>query len=78
LSFCRNETISDTVKQEVSATMPHFGHVGVIEAARELAMQLDNLIEDEEVLDFAAATSTEGDNKLDKPKGKVICRGGDI
>lgn len=27
--------------------MPHYGHVGVIQAARELSLQLDNLAEDE-------------------------------
>lgn len=28
--------------------MPHYGHVGVIQAARELSMELDNLAEDED------------------------------
>ncbi|CAM6120436.1 unnamed protein product [Calypogeia fissa] len=58
-----NNTISDRVKQELSGTMPHFGHVGVIEAARELAMQLDNLLEDEEIFKLAASTRTRSDSK---------------
>lgn len=43
--------------------MPHFGHVGVIEAARELTLQLDNLAEDHEIVQIAAVTSTESDQK---------------
>ena len=35
-------------------TKPHYAHVGVIEAARELSMQLDNLAEDDNDAQAAA------------------------
>lgn len=35
------------MKKQVVDSMPHYCHKGVIHAARELSMQLDNLAEDE-------------------------------
>lgn len=43
----RGDGIPDRVKKQVEETMPHYGHVGVIQAARELSKQLDNLAEDD-------------------------------
>ncbi|KAG6544343.1 hypothetical protein Mapa_014177 [Marchantia paleacea] len=57
----KNNTMSDRVKQDVRATMPHFGHIGVIEAARELALELDNLsdADDEENVQNGSSTSND-------------------
>ncbi|OAE30425.1 hypothetical protein AXG93_3483s1170 [Marchantia polymorpha subsp. ruderalis] len=57
----KNNTVSDRVKQDVQATMPHFGHIGVIEAARELALELDNLpdADDEENAQNGSSTSND-------------------
>lgn len=38
--------LDDNVKQRVATTFPHFGHSGIVEAARELCMQLDGNMED--------------------------------
>lgn len=38
--------LNDNVKQRVGTTFPHFGHSGIVEAARELCMQLDGNMED--------------------------------
>lgn len=38
--------LDDNVKQRVATTFPHFGHSGIVEAARELCMQLDGNLED--------------------------------
>ena len=43
----RGDGIPDRVKKQVEETMPHYGHIGVIQAARELSKQLDNLAEDD-------------------------------
>ncbi len=48
VSGSRGSGIPERVKQQVQETMPHYGHVGVIQAARELSMELDNLAEDED------------------------------
>lgn len=41
-----SDTLDDNVKQRVATTFPHFGHSGIVEAARELCMQLDGSFED--------------------------------
>lgn len=46
--------MSDMVREQVIKTQPHFAHVGIIEAARELSMQLDNLAEDDNDAQAAA------------------------
>ena len=35
------------MKKQVQDSKPHYCHVGVIKAARELSMQLDNLAEED-------------------------------
>ncbi|KAG0625088.1 hypothetical protein M758_2G026800 [Ceratodon purpureus] len=47
LGLLKGDNIPDEVKKKVHDTRPHYCHVGVIKAARELSMQLDNLAEDE-------------------------------
>ncbi|KAJ7517256.1 hypothetical protein O6H91_21G016100 [Diphasiastrum complanatum] len=42
-AFLKGDLLSETEKHNFFATMPHFGHAGVVEAARELAFQLDNV-----------------------------------
>ena len=44
---CRGDGVSEQVKKQVVDSMHHYCHKGVIHAARELSMQLDNLAEDE-------------------------------
>jgi hypothetical protein len=62
--------------------MPHYGHVGVIQAARELSMELDNLAEDEDdvmaITDCPPNKSLEGFPlspllKLDYPCSVELC-----
>lgn len=36
-----SDILDDNVKQRVATTFPHFGHSGIVEAARELCIQLD-------------------------------------
>ncbi|CAM6029646.1 unnamed protein product [Sphagnum balticum] len=48
LGLLKGSGIPERVKQQVQETMPHYGHAGVIQAARELSMELDNLAEDED------------------------------
>ncbi|GLJ40845.1 hypothetical protein SUGI_0844840 [Cryptomeria japonica] len=43
-----SNVVEGNVKQHVTASFPHFGHAGIVEAARELCMQLDGNIENEE------------------------------
>ncbi|MCO5583524.1 hypothetical protein L7F22_037435 [Adiantum nelumboides] len=54
--------ISATVKQQLRSSRPHFAHKGIIEAARELARQLDNLSEDEK--DNTGSTGLENSHVL--------------
>lgn len=43
----QSENISESLKQHLQSTEPHFGHKGITEAARELVLQLDNISEHE-------------------------------
>ncbi|KAL2613069.1 hypothetical protein R1flu_024761 [Riccia fluitans] len=54
----KNSKISDRTKQELLVTMPHFGHIGVIEAARELALELDNIPDADEQETFQNPSSS--------------------
>eukprot|EP01018_Ginkgo_biloba_P033959 Gb_37749 [translate_table: standard] len=41
-----SNALAESVKQHVATSFPHFGHSGIVEAARELCMQLDGILED--------------------------------
>ena len=43
--FLNSDILDDNVKQRVTTTFPHFGHSGIVEAARELCIQLDGNFE---------------------------------
>lgn len=47
LGLLKGDNVPDEVKKQVRDTKSHYCHVGVIKAARELSMQLDNFAEDE-------------------------------
>lgn len=38
--FC-NSHINPDVKQSMESSSPHYGHLGIVEAARELYMQVE-------------------------------------
>lgn len=60
---CRGPDISEELRQKVNKGS-HYAHSGIIEAARELSMQLDNLAEvDDDVMaasDFASIGCSTG------------------
>uniref|UniRef100_A0A0D6QZ81 Uncharacterized protein n=1 Tax=Araucaria cunninghamii TaxID=56994 RepID=A0A0D6QZ81_ARACU len=41
-----SNALDENVKQRVASSFPHFGHSGIVEAARELCVQLDGNTED--------------------------------
>lgn len=66
----RGDGIPDQVKKQVQDSMPHYCHKGVINAARELSMKLDNLAEDEseeQALDDCASCTEIGGTKRCSP-----------
>ncbi|KAJ7527077.1 hypothetical protein O6H91_16G035500 [Diphasiastrum complanatum] len=54
-------SISESLKRKLDETKPHFAHAGVLEAARELALQLDSLTD--------GTWSQEATNSLNFVKG---------
>lgn len=41
ISICSNSHIQLDVKRRVDSSFPHYGHWGIVEAARELYMQVE-------------------------------------
>lgn len=78
LGLLKGDNIPDEVKKQVQDTKPHYCHIGVIKAARELSMQLDNLAEDES--DFASVKDSEEVPQLERKPGlltRLLGPGGD-
>ncbi|EFJ11348.1 hypothetical protein SELMODRAFT_126236, partial [Selaginella moellendorffii] len=49
--------LSDTAKREISSSNPHYGHAGVVAAARELAFELDSPEDNPELSAGSAGSS---------------------
>lgn len=59
IANCRGPQVSNEVKRLVEGK--HYAHRGIIEAARKLAKELDNLAEnDDDAIAASDYTSTEG------------------
>jgi hypothetical protein len=76
LGLLKGSGIPERVKQQVQETMPHYGHVGVIQAARELSMELDNLAEDED--DVMAITDCPPNKSLEGSDALLLGRQGGL
>ncbi|XP_024517197.1 uncharacterized protein LOC9630232 isoform X2 [Selaginella moellendorffii] len=52
--------LSDTAKREISSSNPHYGHAGVVAAARELAFELDSPEDNPELSGSAGSSKKTG------------------
>jgi hypothetical protein len=60
--------IDEKVRLNVMETMPHYAHIGIVHAARELSKELDNLTEDDNrsmTLNNSSAKSPDHGNLFD-------------
>jgi hypothetical protein len=68
LWICRGPGIDEKVRLNVMETMPHYAHIGIVNAARELSKELDNLTEDDNrsmTLNNSSAKSPDHGNLFD-------------